>query len=97
VTFLSFQTRDFCLLGWKKALETESRQSFSKPADEDNKQELPAVKKGEQLLCDHLKLLDKLTQPPKHYTEGTLIKAMETIGTQPGIVWLGASLDLLRC
>jgi DNA topoisomerase III len=68
--------------GWKQALETESRQSFSKPASDDNKQELPAVKEGEQLLCDNLKLLDKLTQPPKYYTEGTLIKAMETIGTQ---------------
>lgn len=65
--------------GWKIALEVESKQ----PAKiEDNKKELPAVKKGEQLLCDHLKLLDKLTTPPKHYTEGTLIKAMETIGTQ---------------
>ncbi len=68
--------------GWKQVLETEIKQRFPKLAGEDNKQELPAVKKGEQLRCDHLKLLDKLTQPPKHFTEGTLIKAMETIGTQ---------------
>ncbi|NOQ15375.1 MAG: DNA topoisomerase III [Methyloprofundus sp.] len=67
--------------GWKQVLETEARTRISKSVA-DNQQELPAVKKGEQLLCDHLKLLDKLTQPPKHYTEGTLIKAMETIGTQ---------------
>jgi len=67
--------------GWKLVLETGASQS-SKTAVDDNKKELPAVKKGEQLLCDHLKLLDKLTNPPKHYTEGTLIKAMETIGTQ---------------
>ena len=67
--------------GWKLALAAETVQSSKAMADE-NKKELPAVKKGEQLLCDHLKLLDKLTQPPRHYTEGTLIRAMETIGTQ---------------
>jgi len=67
--------------GWKLALEADMGH-LPKTKVEDNKQELPAVKKDEQLLCDHLKLLDKLTKPPKHYTEGTLIKAMETIGTQ---------------
>jgi len=62
--------------GWKQAIESEVRQSG------EGAQELPAVKKGETLYCDHLSLLDKLTTPPKHYTEGTLIKAMETIGSQ---------------
>ena len=69
--------------GWKLALEAETTQSLTTTKNnDDNKKELPAVKKGEQLLCDHLKLLDKLSKPPRHYTEGTLIKAMETIGTQ---------------
>jgi len=68
--------------GWKQVLESEKAQSPKTTASDDNKQELPAVKKAEELLCDHLKLLDKLTKPPRHYTEGTLIKAMETIGTQ---------------
>lgn len=70
--------------GWKLALEAEmTQQSKSlKTAVDENKKELPAVKKNEELLCDHLKIVDKLTKPPKHYTEGTLIKAMETIGTQ---------------
>jgi len=68
--------------GWKLVLETEKTQSPKTTASDDNKQELPAVKKGEALLCDDLKRLDKLTKPPRHYTEGTLIKAMETIGTQ---------------
>ncbi|MFK5948867.1 MAG: DNA topoisomerase III [Methylococcales bacterium] len=66
--------------GWKLALEGDARKLNTK-ADINNK-ELPLVKKGELLLCEHLKLLDKLTVPPKHYTEGTLIKAMETIGLQ---------------
>ncbi len=66
--------------GWKLALEGDPRKLNTK-ADINNK-ELPLVKKGEMLLCEQLKLLDKLTVPPKHYTEGTLIKAMETIGLQ---------------
>jgi DNA topoisomerase-3 len=73
--------------GWKLALETESsastkKQTTTKIMGEDQKQELPAVTKGEPLRCDDLTLLDKWTKPPQHYTEGTLIKAMETIGTQ---------------
>ena len=73
--------------GWKLVLESETSQSVTIQANtktniENNKQELPAIKKDEELLCKSLKLLDKLTHPPKHYTEGTLIKAMETIGTQ---------------
>lgn len=67
--------------GWKQVLDTFS-ESTKKTALKTSEKELPAVTKGEQLLCDHLKLQDKLTRPPKHYTEGTLIKAMETIGSQ---------------
>ena len=72
--------------GWKQVLETESgspaNTQITKTDTNDTDKELPAVTKGERLLCDHLKLLDKLTKPPRHYTEGTLIKAMETIGSQ---------------
>ncbi len=69
--------------GWKQVLETDAtpKLKVSTTSIEDNKKELPTVKKAEELLCDHLKLLDKLTRPAKHFTEGTLIKAMETIGT----------------
>ncbi|MCW8930061.1 MAG: DNA topoisomerase III [Gammaproteobacteria bacterium] len=67
--------------GWKLVLDSNSKPA-KKTMAQSNEKELPAVSKGEQLLCDHLKLEDKLTKPPKHYTEGTLIKAMETIGSQ---------------
>jgi len=63
--------------GWKQVLGSNSSK-WSK----DNEQELPAVSKGEELPCDHLDLHNKLTKPPQHFTEGTLIKAMETIGSQ---------------
>ncbi len=67
--------------GWKQVLDTNpdnAKKSINKASEKD----LPAVTNGEQLLCDHLKLEDKLTKPPQHFTEGTLIKAMETIGSQ---------------
>ncbi|MCU7834495.1 MAG: DNA topoisomerase III [gamma proteobacterium symbiont of Taylorina sp.] len=63
--------------GWKKAL-TSDTQKNPRAAEA----ELPAVTNDEQLYCDHLKLQEKLSKAPKHYTEGTLIKAMETIGSQ---------------
>jgi DNA topoisomerase III len=72
--------------GWKQVIDTEATTPVKRQANAkkelDNVQELPAVNKGESLLCSHLKLVDKLTKPPKSFTEGTLIKAMETIGTQ---------------
>ena len=67
------------ITGWKKVIGMDT--VYKKTADEAD-QELPAVTKNQQLLCDELQLKDKLTKPPKHYTEGTLIKAMETIGSQ---------------
>jgi len=67
--------------GWKQVLDANAAQTKSSTTKTDEKQ-LPAVTKGEQLLCDHLKLEDKLTKPPRHFTEGTLIRAMETIGSQ---------------
>ena len=65
------------IMGWKEVLGSEIKKSV-----QDNEQELPALNKDQQLLCEHLKLQEKLTKPPRHYTEGTLIKAMETIGSQ---------------
>jgi len=63
--------------GWKQVLAS-NQSKYTK----ENEQELPAVTKGENLLCDQLDLQNKLTKPPQHFTEGTLIKAMETIGSQ---------------
>ncbi|MCK5698049.1 MAG: topoisomerase DNA-binding C4 zinc finger domain-containing protein, partial [Gammaproteobacteria bacterium] len=71
--------------GWKQVLNlatstfnTNTRQANSN----ENEQELPAVIKGESLYCDHLDLKNKLTKAPRYFSEGTLIKAMETIGSQ---------------
>lgn len=59
--------------GWKEVINDNRT---------DNEQILPAVTKGESLFCEQLELKEKQTKPPRHYTEGTLIRAMESIGSQ---------------
>ena len=58
--------------GWKAVFQGES-------SDEKEEKEITAFTKGES--GPHLpELLEKWTQPPKPYTEGTLVRAMETAG-----------------
>jgi DNA topoisomerase-3 len=68
--------------GWKRVIETSAQNKPHQTADTEEERELPAVKEAEKLLCSELKLTEKMTKPPRHYTEGTLIKTMESIGTQ---------------
>lgn len=74
--------------GWKlvyaadrKAAEDVDRDNSDKDSpDEDNIAGLPQFSKGEE--GPHSpRLVKKTTQPPKYFTEGTLLKAMETAGT----------------
>jgi len=46
--------------------------------------ELPDIKKGEILIVDELNLLDKETQPPKRYTQASLVRELEkrNLGTK---------------
>jgi len=68
--------------GWrvvfdKEALKNEDDDTNGKPIDEERT--LPAFVKGEQ--GPHVPdLSEKQTQPPKPYTEATLLRAMETAG-----------------
>ena len=58
--------------GWKTVFQGES-------SDEKDEKEITAFTKGES--GPHMpELLEKWTQPPKPYTEGTLVRAMETAG-----------------
>ncbi|MDE6010718.1 MAG: DNA topoisomerase III, partial [Muribaculaceae bacterium] len=72
--------------GWKavyaKDAPSQDDEEEKMKADKDNEsQEMPAFIKGES--GPHTpKLNKKTTQPPKPYTEGTLLKAMETAGSQ---------------
>ncbi len=42
--------------------------------------ELPDVKVGDVISIDNKDIKEKFTQPPKHFTEDTLLKAMEVAG-----------------
>ena len=58
--------------GWKAIFQGENN-------DEKEEKEIKTFNKGES--GPHLpELLEKWTQPPKPYTEGTLVRAMETAG-----------------
>lgn len=55
--------------GWRKV---ESIQSKENP--------LPSLECGDSVTVSQTKLSEKSTQPPKHHTEKTLLKVMETCG-----------------
>ena len=69
--------------GWKvlykKAADETQAQDDEDGAAQREEQSLPAFKKGDN--GDHVpSMSDKWTQPPKYYTEATLLRAMETAG-----------------
>ncbi|MBK5721990.1 DNA topoisomerase 3 [Dysgonomonas sp. Marseille-P4677] len=73
----------------KQILEPGWRVVFEKPANNSNQEEEDAEKEDDNLLPDFVKgetgphvpaLNEKWTQPPKYYTEATLLRAMETAG-----------------
>ena len=43
---------------------------------------LPSVNVGEVLNIENIEIKEKYTQPPKHFTEDTLLKAMEIAGSE---------------
>ena len=69
--------------GWRVLFPKQKKKSASPKETKDGKQQeekiLPVFKVGES--GPHTPtLLEKMTQPPKHYTEATLLRAMETAG-----------------
>ncbi len=65
--------------GWKKALDINKWGSTSKGEDETT-QDLPNWAEGQRLTVAQEKVAKKKTKSPAHFTEGTLIGAMESIG-----------------
>ncbi|MCL2915789.1 DNA topoisomerase III [Shewanella corallii] len=75
--------------GWKQLFasnKASANESSAAASQGDDKEEeplqshLPVLKKGEELLCERGERLDKMTQPPKHFTDATLLSAMTGIG-----------------
>ncbi len=69
--------------GWKMVYQKDQddQQTDSVKGKGDEQQTLPVFTKGEKGLHEPF-LAKKTSQPPKYYTEGTLLKAMETAGAQ---------------
>ena len=60
--------------GWKR-LELKLREQRAEP----EKSPLPRLEKGEPVLCDNTTVTERKTQPPKHFTDATLLAAMTNI------------------
>lgn len=67
--------------GWKQVYTSDSTSDKNeKGNDEESDSSLPVFTEGEH--GPHSpRLIKKTTQPPKYFTEGTLLKAMETAGS----------------
>jgi DNA topoisomerase-3 len=76
-------------LGWTKIYAHEKRQepakktnkkANAKDTQEPQEEALPILQKGEPVSTKAVDVLHKKTQPPKPYTEATLLSAMEHAG-----------------
>lgn len=66
------QARNLQIAGWKELLGKEDENEQLEPP-------LPIVKKGQQLFCEKGEVISKKTQPPKPFTDATLLSAMTGI------------------
>ena len=61
-------------------LYEDTREAEKPDAEDEEKNELPNLEKGENLLYKSFEKQQKFTQPPLRYTEATLIRALEENG-----------------
>lgn len=66
------QARNLIVAGWKALLGKEDSEEVLEPL-------LPVVKKGQQLQCEKGEIISKKTQPPRHFSDATLLSAMTGI------------------
>ncbi|QHM71190.1 DNA topoisomerase III [Mixta intestinalis] len=59
--------------GWRALLGSKERD------EENDGTPLPVVAKGDELLCERGEIVEKQTQPPRHFTDATLLSAMTGI------------------
>lgn len=72
----NFRANETAILtpGWK-TLELRLKEA----RQEAEKAPLPRLEKGEAVLCDSADLRERMTQPPQHFTDATLLSAMTNI------------------
>jgi DNA topoisomerase III len=66
-------------MGWK-VLDLDRKKEKEKKEEDDEAQDLPALTTGQPQEVLDAKAVAKQTRPPKRFTEGTLLTAMETAG-----------------
>jgi DNA topoisomerase-3 len=76
-------------LGWKVIYADQAKETAKKAKGKDEEEELEeeistsfSVDPNTEVHCIDAIAKEKETQPPKHYNEGTLLKAMESAGKQ---------------
>jgi DNA topoisomerase-3 len=83
--------KELMQLGWKviyadqKKEKTKGAKGKEKEEEETEEVEVNepfSIVPSAEVLCANALVKEKETQPPKHYTEGTLLKAMESAGKQ---------------
>jgi DNA topoisomerase-3 len=78
-----FRTRGKLLLvpGWRGVYgESADADTSTQDDDEGAEQQLPRLEKGESARVEKIASEAKETKPPRRYTEGSLLRAMETAG-----------------
>ncbi|WP_319782589.1 DNA topoisomerase III [Oceanisphaera sp. IT1-181] len=65
--------------GWKQLFAQTRQASPAEPEDEELQSQLPALTVGDTVFCVRGERLDKLTQPPRYFTDATLLAAMTNI------------------
>jgi len=85
--------KELLFLGWKVTLpdkdkaksgnKSSARKNSEKEEDQEEEVQEPFIIDSKlPVLCRKVDVKEKATQPPKAYTEGTLLKAMESAGKQ---------------
>ncbi|WP_054024680.1 type IA DNA topoisomerase [Bacillus sp. FJAT-28004] len=84
--------KELLSLGWKVIYADQKKEKAKTTAKSKDKEEAEdeeievnepfSISADEGITCSDAIVKEKDTQPPKHYTEGTLLKAMESAGKQ---------------
>lgn len=83
--------KELLKIGWKviyaDQMKGRSKAGKGKDKEEEEKEEIEvnepfSILPDSPVKCANAEVKEKETQPPKHYTEGTLLKAMESAGKQ---------------
>ena len=82
--------------GWKSLYSSNKEEVDDDNKDENNQDLTYAFEKDMQVLCDKTDKQSKKTQPPKRYTDGTLISAMKVGGPKNMTIDDPEKLEMLK-